>query len=296
MLEGIGDVSATSLITLYCHAIETRSDRPILLDPRSVEIAAELSRMLSPPAGPLEEALVSGTLDPRLVVHIALRARRYDDYVREFCARSPDGVVVNIGCGLDSRFERIDNGLVTYYDLDLPEIVAVRNRFFRETDRYRVIASSVLDPGWMAEVRERAGPFLFLAEGVFMYLAGDDVRSLVLALQQTFPGSELVCEVVNALWLRPPLDAVLTFKMQRQLHVGKGAVFRSGLRDGREMEEWQSGIRFLEDWSYFDSDDEKLGWMRVLGRIGLVRTTQYTVHYRLNRSASGVMAGPASRH
>lgn len=282
MLEGVGDVSATSLVTLYCHAIEARSDRPILADPRSVAIAAELNRLLSPPADPLEKALVSGTLDRKLVVHIALRAKRYDDYVREFLARHPDGVVVNIGCGLDSRFERIDNGSVVFYDLDLPEIVAVRNRFFQESDRYRVIASSVLDFGWMAEVRRHAGPFLFLAEGVFMYLAGDDVRSLVLALQGTFPGSELVCEVVNAFWLRPPLDCMLRFKMQRQLHLGKGAVFRSGLRHGREMEEWHGGIRFLDDWSYFDSGDEKLGWMRVLRRIELVRTTQYTVHYRLS--------------
>ncbi len=54
----------------------------------------------------------------------------------------------------------------------------------------------------MAPVRQHKGPFLFMAEGVFMYLDGKDVRSLVLKLQETFPGSELVCEVVNSLWLR----------------------------------------------------------------------------------------------
>jgi O-methyltransferase involved in polyketide biosynthesis len=282
MLEGIGDVATTSFVTLYCHAIETRADRPILSDPRSVEIATELDKHLSSSNGPLEKALVSGTLDRRLVVHIALRAKRYDDYVRDFLAKSPDGVVVNIGCGLDPRFERIDNGRVVFYDLDLPEIIALRSRFFTESERYRVIASSVLDAGWMARVRQHPGPFLFMAEGVFMYLAEDDVRSLVRALQATFPGSELVCEVVNAIWLGPLLRPVLAFKMQRQLHLGRGAVFRSGLRDGREMEEWQRGIQFLDEWSYFDSDEERLGWMRLLRHIGPVRTTQWTVHYRLN--------------
>lgn len=287
MLEGIGDVAATSFVTLYCHAIETRSDRPVLFDPRSVEIATELNTLLSPPKGPLEKTLVSGTLDRRLVVHVALRAKRYDDYVRDFLARFPDGIVVNIGCGLDSRSERVDNGRAVFYDLDLPEIIAIRSHFFRETERYRVIASSVLDFGWMARVRDHAGPFLFMAEGVFMYLAGNDVRSLVRALQATFPGSELVCElvceVVNAFWLRPPLNAVLAFKMQRELHLGKGAMFQSGLRDGREMEEWGSGIEFLDEWSYFDSDEEKLGWMRAFRHIGFVRKTQWTVRYRLNR-------------
>jgi O-methyltransferase involved in polyketide biosynthesis len=282
MLEGIGDVATTSFVTLYCHAIETRADRPILSDPKSVEITTELNKRLSSSQGPLEKALVSGTLDRRLDVHIALRAKRYDDYARDFLARSPDGVVVNIGCGLDSRFERIDNGRVTFYDLDLPEIIALRSRFFEETERRRVISSSVLDAAWMERLPQHPGLFLFMAEGVFMYLARDDVRSLVRTLQATFPGSELVCEVVNEFWLRPLLKPILAFKMQRQHHLGRGAVFQSGLRDGREMEEWQSGIQFLDEWSYFDSDEEKLGWMRLLRHIGLVRTTQWTVHYRLN--------------
>ncbi len=282
MLEGIGDVATTAFVTLYCRAIETRADRPILSDPKSVEITTELNKHLSSSTGPLEKALVSGTLDRRLVVHIALRAKRYDDYARDFLARFPDGVVVNIGCGLDSRFERIDNGRVVFYDLDLPEVIALRSRFFPETERRSAIASSVLDPGWMARVREHPGPFLFMAEGVFMYLARDDVRSLVRALQATFPGSDLVCEVVNEFWLRPLMKPMLAFKLERQLHLGRGAVFQSGLRDGREMEEWGSGIQFLDEWSYFDSDDEKLGWMRLLRHIGLVRTTQWTVHYRLN--------------
>lgn len=71
-------------------------------------------------------------------------------------------------------------------------------------------------------------------------------------------------------------------EMQRQHHLGRGVVFQTGLRDGRELEKWQSGIQFLDEWSYFDSIEEKLGWMRLLRQIGLVRTTQRTVHYRLN--------------
>ena len=112
MLAGIGDVAATSLITLYCHAIETRSDNPILADGKSVEIAAALDRMLARSEEPLARTLVSRTLDKSIVIHIAIRAKKYDEYVRDFLSRYPDGVVVNIGCGLDSRFLRIDNGQI----------------------------------------------------------------------------------------------------------------------------------------------------------------------------------------
>jgi O-methyltransferase involved in polyketide biosynthesis len=282
LLAGIGDIASTSFVTLYCHALETLSENPLLCDPKSVEITAELNKTLSPSANTLDRTLVSGTLDRKLVVHIALRAKKYDDYARDFLRRFPDGVIVNIGCGLDSRFLRIDNGSVIFYDLDLPEIMAIRKTFFNENERYHLIASSVLDSGWMEPVLQHKGPFLFMAEGVFMYLDGKDVRSLILKIQEKFPGSELVCEVFNSLWLNPLLKKMLDFKMQRELHLGKDATFRSGLRDGREMEQWHSGIQFLDEWSYFDSDEKKLGWLKVLRHIGWIRKTQWTVHYRLD--------------
>jgi O-methyltransferase involved in polyketide biosynthesis len=281
MLAGIGDVAATSLITLYCHAIDTRSDNPILADAKSVEIAAALDRMLARSEEPLARTLVSRTLDKSIVIHIAIRAKKYDEYVRDFLSRYPDGVVVNIGCGLDSRFLRIDNGRVVFWDLDLPEIIAIKKDFFTENDRYHLVASSVLDYGWMAQVRRHKGPFLFMAEGVFMYLDGEDVRSLVLELKKTFPGSELVCEVENSFWLGPLTKKMVSYKLQRQFHLGEGALFRSGIRDSREMEQWDSGIRFLDDWSYFDSDEQKLGLLRLFRHIGWLRKTQWTVHYRL---------------
>lgn len=282
MLTGIGDIAGTSFVTLYCHALETLSDDPILSDPKSVEITTELNKTLSLSEHTLDRILVSGTLDKKLVVHIAIRAKKYDDYARDFLQRFPDGVIVNIGCGLDARFQRIDNGRVGFYDLDLPEIIEIKKAFFQESERYHQIASSVLDFDWMAPLLQHKGPFLFMAEGVFMYLDGKDVRSLVLKIQETFPGSELVCEVVNSLWLRSPLKKILDYKMQRQVHLGKDAMFRSGIHDGREMEQWHSGIQFLDEWSYFDSEEKKLGWLKFLRHIELMRKTQWTVHYRLN--------------
>ena len=281
MLAGIGDVAATSLITLYCHAIETCSDNPILADVKSVEIAAELDKTLSCSEQPLARALVSRTLDKNLVIHIAIRAKKYDEYVRGFLSRYPDGVIVNIGCGLDSRFLRIDNGRVVFYDLDLPEIIAIKKDFFTENERYHLVASSVLDYGWMAPVNRHKGPFLFMAEGVFMYLDGEEVRSLVLEIKKTFPGSELVCEVENSFWLGPLTKKMVACKLQRQFHLGKNVLFRSGIRGSREMEQWQSGIQFLDDWSYFDSDEKKLGLLRLFRHVGWLRKTQWTVHYRL---------------
>lgn len=281
MEHKIGDVPDTSFVTLYCHAIESRSEHPILHDPKAEEITAELNRTLSRSEDPLDRRLASGRIDRNLVIHIAIRAKKYDEYARDFLAMHPGGVIVNIGCGLDSRFLRIDEGTVFFYDLDLPEIIDLKRRFFRETERYHFIASSVLDFRWMRMLLGLEGPFLFMAEGVFMYLEGERVRSLVLQLRETFPGSELICEVVNSFWLKKPLKTLIDWKMHERGHLGREAVFQSGIRDGREMEQWHPGIRFLGEWSYFDSDEEKLGWLRVFRYIGWVRKTQWTVRYFL---------------
>jgi len=172
---------------------------------------------------------------------------------------------------------------VRFYDLDLPDVIGIKRRFFEASDRYQFIASSVLDYDWMAPLLQTGGgPFLFVAEGVFMYLHREDVKSLVLELQSRFPGSELVCEVFNDLWLKKPLKGLINFKMRKELHLGKDATFHFGIRESREMEVWSPGIVFLDDWSYFDSKEEKLGWLRIMGCVGLFRKTQWTVHYRLN--------------
>jgi methyltransferase (TIGR00027 family) len=278
----ISDVAATSFVTLYCHAIESQSKHPILDDPKAVEITLELNKILSGSIKRLSRDLVQGKLKKQLVIHIAIRAKQYDRYVSDFLEHSPDGIVVNIGCGLDSRFLRVDNGRVIFYDLDLPEVIKIKKQFFEENERYHFISSSVLDHEWMSIVAKHKGPFLFLAEGVFMYLHQEEVQSLILKLQSEFPGTELVCEVVNSLWLTKPLKKIMNFKMQKELHLGKDATFHFGIRDSQEMEEWHTGIELLDDWSYFDSEEKKLGLIKIFEKVEFLRKTQWTVHYRLN--------------
>ena len=136
--------------------------------------------------------LAQGKLDSRLVVHLALRARKYDAYAQKFLTKYPDGVVVNLGCGMDTRFFRVDNGHFHLYDLDLPEVITLKRQLLQETDRYHFIGQSVLDFEWIEELKEVWGkrPLLFLAEGLFMYLQPVPVKDLVLKLRETFPGSE----------------------------------------------------------------------------------------------------------
>jgi methyltransferase (TIGR00027 family) len=276
------DVAQTGLLTFYCHVIENQNPNPILRDEKAVEISRQLNPVLEKSSSRFLQGLAKGKVTPELVVHITLRAKKYDEYAVSFFKENPDGILVNIGCGMDTRFQRIDNGRLTCFDLDLPEAIEFKKQFFKESDRYHLIPASVFDEGWMDQVLKIGKrPILFMAEGVFMYLDGAKVKELVLTLQSRFPGSELVCEVVTELFTRKPWNKMVAMKMNRQLGVGKGAAFTFGIRNSRELETWGAGIEYLDEWSYFDTGHPRLGWVGTMGKIKFMRGVQYTVHYRL---------------
>lgn len=280
----LSDVSATMLLTLYARAKESQSADPILVDEKAVELFARLKPLVVQAEGELYRKLAEGDLPETLNQTMSLRARHFDRQARDFLQRYPAGVIVNLGCGLDTRFYRLDDGRLQLYDLDLPDIIALKRQLLPETDRYQFIASSVLDFGWMDKLDGKR-PTIVLAEGLFMYLLLDDVKALVLALQDHFPGCELVCEVFNTNWLHGWRGSIVKRKLQNEMSMGSGAMFRSGLHDSDEMEQWRRGIQFLDDWSFVDADEPKLGVLRLMRHWQLFRKLQWVVHYRLDSPA-----------
>lgn len=115
----------------------------------------------------------------------------HDWWVRQFLAEHPGGTVVELGTGLNARFERTDNGSVRWIDLDLPDTIALRRRFFADTGRRRMISASLLDDDWLPEVEATGGPYLFTADGVFPYLREEEVTGVLARLAARFPGAVL---------------------------------------------------------------------------------------------------------
>ena len=277
------DVAETGMLTLYCHVIESQNPDPILVDVKAVEISRQLNPVFEKSSSRLLRDLAIGKVKNELVVHINLRAKKYDEYARAFLAKNPDGIMVNIGCGMDSRCLRVDNGRMTCFDLDLPEMIAFKKQFYKETERYHCIGASVFENAWMDQVASLGKrPVLFMAEGVFMYLDGGKVRELILTLQSRFPGSELVCEVVTAFFTRSPWDRMVAMKLNQQLGVGNEAAFTFGIPSACALESWGPGIEYLDDWSYFDTRHPRLGWVGTMGKMKFMRNVQYSVHYRLH--------------
>jgi O-methyltransferase involved in polyketide biosynthesis len=118
-----------------------------------------------------------------------LRTAIIDFWVRGFLAAHPAATVVEIGTGLNTRFERVDNGQVHWFDLDLPDTIDLRREFFADTERHRMVAASVLDEDWRPAVAQSRGPYFFVADGVLAYLPEEQVTSTLARIAEQFPGA-----------------------------------------------------------------------------------------------------------
>jgi O-methyltransferase involved in polyketide biosynthesis len=172
----LGAVQQTLFIPLAARASQTQKKHPLLRDPKAVEIVRSIDYDAKYGRG------AGGSVT-------VLRTAIIDFWVRSFLAAHPAGTVVEIGTGLNARFERVDNGQVHWFDLDLPDTIELRRTFFADTERRRMVAASVLDEGWLSPVAQSRGPYFFVADGVLAYLPEDQVTATLARIAAQFPGA-----------------------------------------------------------------------------------------------------------
>jgi O-methyltransferase involved in polyketide biosynthesis len=208
-------------------------------------------------------------------VAIVMRMRKFDSHVRDFLIRNPDAVVVHIGCGLDTRFERVDNGFVEWFDLDLADVIDLRKKLLSTSvNRYHMLASSFFEDGWIDEVSAyKLRAFLFIAEGVLPYFNESQVKSLVLKLCEHFPGSELICDAHTPF--------VIWADNLQLAHAKVKARLQWGIKAGTDLESWGAGIKLLDEWNYYDDDEPRLKAYRWARHIPAIAKSSGVFHYRL---------------
>jgi O-methyltransferase involved in polyketide biosynthesis len=222
----LGKVQETLLIPLYGRADQTRRKRGLLHDPKSVEMVEAIDYDFS---------RFDGT---RSLLGATVRTCIFDVWVRSFLADHPAGTVVEIGAGLNTRFERVDNGQVNWIDLDLPDVIELRRKFFTESDRRRMIAASVLDPAWISSVLAGPGPYFLSAEAVLVYLSHTQVKEALGLMARHFPGARIALDTAGSRIIDNQ-DRHDTLKHMR----GR---MTWACDDPRALESWGLGLRLLE--------------------------------------------------
>jgi O-methyltransferase involved in polyketide biosynthesis len=270
--QDLSGVAKTLLITLYIRAVESQRPDALIKDKRAEELVRQLDQES------LRKTLA--LTDDFSRVAVILKGRDFDRFAQDFLVRHPDAVVLHIGCGLDTRFERVcseqpDNGRVEWYDLDLPDVIELRRKLVGgEGVRQHFLACSALDSAWLDTVSaHRQRPFLFLAEGVFMYFEEVQVKSLVLTLRDRFPGAELVFDAFS-----PFMRWAHNFKVTR---TGIGAYLHWALKHGQDLERWGDGIRLLDERFPFQYPEQRMRRALQMRLFPFLATAIGVFHYQL---------------
>lgn len=179
-------------------------------------------------------------------VGCVVRGLYFDNAIRRFIATHRNPVVVNVGCGLDTRYQRIEeHDKATFYEMDLPEVIDLRRELLPEPKGDRYIAGSLLETQWMDDLREThpEGEFIIIIEGVLMYFYEKQVRQLLTRLADRFSGGEVWFDVCG------PMLAKSKHIKPDSLR-GHNAQIRSGLKDGHEVEVWEPRLQLIEQALY----------------------------------------------
>lgn len=196
----------------------------------------------------LELDLVSGYREGHLTsLGVISRSWVIDQLVGVFTSHHPGAQIVDLGCGLSTTFERIDNGMLSWIDVDLPAVVALRQTLFPFNNRRRMIAADVAAPGWLDRLELAAKPTMVVADGLFMYLPPAVVHRVIDDLAAGVSGRpcELVFDYVHPVAVGRT-SLVPFARLGRRVPPPRGAAYTWGVRR-RELAPAQSGWQLLRN-------------------------------------------------
>ena len=209
----------------------------------------------------------SGSLMQRFgILEAAMRQSDLAFEVRDYLKDHPNAAVVNLGCGLDDTGRQCDNGTCRLYNLDLPDVIAVRDQLLPAGEREENIPCDLSDTAWFQRI-DASGGAVFFAAGVFYYFLKEQVRTLVRQMADAFPGGVLVFDAANGKAVRLMLKTWIKDAAIQNV----GAYF--AVADARrELSAWDCRLRVSSRGymlGYNDLKDPSVsGFFRFLARVG----------------------------
>src|SRR6478609_5302970 len=249
----------TMLATLYAKALDADAEHPVLGDQYAKTAVAQI-----------DYDWTRTSITPRTASGVALRSAHFDRWAREFLAVHDHATVVHLGCGLDARVYRLNPGPgVHWYDVDFPDVIALRERVYPARDRYTMIPAAVTDPAWPAALPADR-PVLVLGEGLTMYLTERDGLALLRRVVAHFDSGELQFDAFSRFGIRLQ---VLNAVVRRS-----GSTLHWAIERPDDIVGAVPGVRPLMVESVFAAHGfEQLGWSyrvmkRVMSAIPVLRT------------------------
>ena len=164
--------------------------------------------------------------------------------------------------------------MLKWYDLDLPDVIALRSRFLEETERRRFLATSFLEDDWL-EVIEVSGNVLFMAAGVFYYFEEPEIKAFIVRLIDRYPGSEIVFDASSPLGVR-----VCNKRVIDSSGLGEQSHLVWGLKRTDDIASWDPRIRIVRHLLLLPHAGRGLR-NKLMGMLADLLRIQYMIHLRL---------------
>ena len=244
----LSGVPETMLQTIYARAKESRG-RGAIHDAKAEEIIEKLDYDFS--LAEKDTAMRSGVIARTIVL---------DRLTKEWLASHPGAAVVNIACGLDTRCYRM-SGYAHWYNLDLPETMAVRQAFLPESGTISQIAMSAMDD-WGDKIKEQNTPVLIIIEGLTMYLSEADVQRIFAVISHRFEKATVFVETMNPMVVK---------RFKEKSIEGSNAKFTWGVKDGPALAARLPDFRFIEEHSLTEGMAAFVPIYKLLDKLPAVR-------------------------
>jgi O-methyltransferase involved in polyketide biosynthesis len=224
------------LATLYAKALDADLPHPILGDRYAKEVVERI-----------DYDWKKTSITARRSASVTTRTAHFDTWARQFLAAHPQAIVLHLGCGLDSRFFRVQPGPgVEWYDVDYPDVAQLCEQLYPARDHHRVVAASVTDPVWLADIPADR-PTLMIGEGLTMYLTEQEGIALLRRMVDRFPSGELQFDAFNRLGIKSQWMNTVVRRSGSTLYWGIGGP--------DDILTAVPGVRLLDWVRWFESDN-----------------------------------------
>ena len=225
-----GDIQETALVTLAIRASETARPNPRIRDEKAAEIISALGVDVS-------------KYDPFLSHEgVVARTIMFADALRGLINRYSDALCINLGCGFDDKFSQVDNGRIEWFDVDLPEQIAVRRKVYEDRPRCTMMDGDALDGTWTAALPKDRSTNIVVMEGVLEYFTKEQTATCLHTLCDSFEHGYLVAEM-NSMFM-------VKHSKQHDAIKNTNATFKWGTDSGAEFVELEPRLTLLSERSY----------------------------------------------
>jgi len=238
----LSDVSRTAILTLLGHVVASEKVNIDFNDPMAALCLERLMFIASSDEKKwiIRQKRMLNTLDASAMVR---RVETFDSIANLFISNNPKCTVINLGCGFDTRFWRIEKKDCRFVEIDFPEVVALKRELLKDQLDYELIGCSVLDAAWIDKVITNGNSnFLLLAEGLFMFLPEQDVKNLLQLLARKLIRSQLVVEMAHEKWTKGFWKMI--FALQAGVW-GLDVSMAFGIKDPLDIESYGNGLKVL---------------------------------------------------